>query len=464
MKKVVFSMLTVFALILILPTILSIDLEIQKDSEYEVMIADVGQPATFNLEIKNNGPTGEFKVYNLLGFTNSPETIKISQGETKDIEFKIYPRSDLSYRGFYTMDIYFQDGMEKSQSEKIKFEVISLGEAFEIGSADISPEASSANIYVKNKKDFNFEEINGKFSSSFFKFEKDFSLMPKERKEFNVKLDQEEVDKLLAGTYPLNAQITVEDQTADVEGVMNFVEQDILTTTSKEYGLFVSTKVISKKNDGNTVTVADTRLDKNIITRLFTSFSPEPTNVQREGLKVYYTWNENLNPGESLDVTVRTNWLFPFLLIFFIVVIVALARKYSSSHVTMKKKVSFVRAKGGEFALKVSIIVNARDFVEKVAIVDRLPPLVSLYEKFGSERPTRVNEKMRRIEWNFDRLERGETRILSYVIYSKNVGVLGKFALPTTTAIYEIDGKIKESQSNRAFFVAEQKANKEEEI
>ena len=43
---------------------------------------------------------------------------------------------------------------------------------------------------------------------------------------------------------------------------------------------------------------------------------------------------------------------------------------------------------------------------------------------------------------------------MSYIIFSK-VGVLGKFALPTANAIYEKDGEINETDSNRAFFIAE---------
>ena len=121
----------------------------------------------------------------------------------------------------------------------------------------------------------------------------------------------------------------------------------------------------------------------------------------------------------------------------------------------LRKRVHFVKAKGGEFALKVSVFVNAKHYVERVHIIDRLPPLVKLFDRFSGDTPTKVSEKERRVEWDFEKLEGGETRMLSYIIYSK-IGVLGRFALPSTTAIYQRDGKIHESVSNRAFFVAEQ--------
>ena len=106
--------------------------------------------------------------------------------------------------------------------------------------------------------------------------------------------------------------------------------------------------------------------------------------------------------------------------------------------------------------MKVTVFVSAKTHVETVSVIDRLPPMMKVYEKFSNEKTIRVNEHTRRIEWDLDNLEAGETRVLSYIIYSK-MGVMGKFALPEATAIYEKDGKIHETESNRTFFVAEQR-------
>ena len=71
----------------------------------------------------------------------------------------------------------------------------------------------------------------------------------------------------------------------------------------------------------------------------------------------------------------------------------------------IRKKVSFVKSKGGEFALKVTLNLHARKYIEKIRLIDRLPPLVKLYEKFGIEKPIRTDEKNKRIEWAFEKLE-----------------------------------------------------------
>jgi hypothetical protein len=57
-------------------------------------------------------------------------------------------------------------------------------------------------------------------------------------------------------------------------------------------------------------------------------------------------------------------------------------------------------------------------------------------------------------------MQPGERRVFSYIIYSK-IGVLGKFALPSVTAVYEKEGKVKEAQSNQAFFMLEPRATKD---
>jgi len=80
------------------------------------------------------------------------------------------------------------------------------------------------------------------------------------------------------------------------------------------------------------------------------------------------------------------------------------AKKFSKRNMNLRKKVTFVKAKGGEFALKVSLFVHAKKYIEKVQIIDRLPSLVKIYEKFGGETPTKVDEANKRIEWNFRKI------------------------------------------------------------
>jgi len=460
MKKAFILLLT---LLLVLPGIFAINIDVKRTSTGQVMIADLNNPVTFDLEITNSGDTGDFEFYNLLAFDMQPtELTRIEKDQTKTIELTITSLKDFTYRGFYTFSYFIRDSNDNEVQEQLIFKITDLKNSFLIGSGEIDPNSNTIEIFIQNKENFNFSQISAKFSSVFFDVEKEFELSPKEKKVFGIQLNKEDFNKILAGFYTIEAEINVQGKKAIIEGVVKFNEEELIETTKENSGFFINTKTITKKNNGNVAVQPEIIFKKNIISRLFTTFNPEPELVERQGTKIYYTWNLNLLPGETLEIKIKTNWFFPFLGIILIIAIVLFAKKYSTSDLVLRKKVSFVKAKGGEFALKVSLFVKARKYVERVNIIDRLPPLVKIYEKFGGEQPTRISKENKRIEWNFGKLESGEVRMISYIIYSK-IGVLGKFALPSALSIYEREGKIKETRSNQAFFVAEQRKGEVEE-
>ena len=460
MKKIfIFSLIT----LLILPSILALDLEIEKTSEGEVMIAGIDKPVLFDFRIKNLGPDNQIEFYNLLGFRMLPTgKISIKAFETKEITLSVSPIGEFDYLGFYTFGYFIQDTNGSKIEKTLTFKRLELKDAFEIGSGEFNPESNSIEIFISNKENFDFGKANVKFSSAFFNLEESFSIGPKETREFTIGLNKEDFKQLLAGFYTMEAEIKIEDQVANLEGQLKFVEKDIIETQERSYGFIINTKVITKTNEGNVLASAQISSKKNIISRLFTSFSPEPDIVERSGLSVQYTWSKSIKPGEVLEVSIKTNWLFPLLIILLIIAIVVLAKQYTKTNLVLRKKINFVRVKGGEFALKVTIFAHAKKYIENVRIVDRLPPLVKLYEKFGSVPPTKVDHKARKLEWVFDKLEAGEVRMMTYIIYSK-VGVFGKFALPSARSTFEKDGQFHESESNKTFFVSEQKGQDMEE-
>ena len=462
MRKLLFTLLF-FATLFLVPLVSAIDIQIEKLSENEVLVIDTGKPVVFDLNVKNLGESEDFNFYNLLGFEMLPSgIIPIGSNSVERVELKLTPLGSISERGFYTISYFIRASDGTQQKEKLTFKILELKDVFEVGSSQVDVDSSSIEIFIKNKENFDFGEITVDFSSAFFNTQKTFTLGPKETKKFTVELNRDDFLSLIAGFYTLRAEMEIGDDKASVEGIIKFTEKNLVTTTKKDFGFLINTLIIEKKNEGNVIVSSETVIKKNIISRLFTSFNPQPDVVERIGSGIYYTWNHKTKPGETAKVEVKTNWFFPFIVILFIVSIVIFTKKYTGTNITLRKKVSFVRAKGGEFALKVSIFVNAKSYVERVNIIDRLPPLVKIYEKFGREVPTRFDEKTRRIEWNFEKLEAGETRILSYIIYSK-IGVMGKFALPTATAIFEKDGSIHEAESNRVFFINEPRPTKKDD-
>ena len=196
-----------------------------------------------------------------------------------------------------------------------------------------------------------------------------------------------------------------------------------------------------------------------MISRLFTSFNIEPTFTARDGWTVRYLWIKGkLVPTESYTVKATTNYVLPFLI--FIVLIMAIVgyRRFSETKLEVKKSVMPVKTKGGEFALKVTLSLKARQEVENVTLVDKIPSMVKIYKKFGTVKPDKIDPASRRVHWHIGDLEAGEERTFDYIIYSK-VGIVGKFSLPRALAVFEKEGSIHEIDSNNVFFMNEQADN-----
>jgi len=456
MKKICLIFLLVFLLI---QPILAINLTVEKLSDREVMIFGLKNPAIFKMNITNNDLDDKFLFYTFFGLGLEPiGRVDIASKESKIIELKVFPRDDSILRGYVTFSYFIQDLNRSEIEEKLILNIIDLKDGFEIGTGSINPESNSINIYLHNKVNFKFENLKVDLSSPFFKFEETVDFSPYERKDFEIALNNEDFSKLTAGFYTLSVNLKIENLTAKIEESINFLEKNILVEERRDYGFIISTTIIKKVNQGNAVEEARISIDKNILSRMFTTLSPEPSFVEREGSSITYTWNKKIGPGESFEVEIKTNWLIPLLVIILIVFTIVLARKYSKTDLVLRKRVSFVKIKGGEFALKVMIHVEAKKFVENVRIFDRLPPLVKVYERYGGELPKRFNKTKKTFEWELGNLEATERRMLSYMVYSK-VGVLGKFALPATISFFERDGKTKEVSSNKAFFLADQKSD-----
>ncbi|MEK6879488.1 MAG: hypothetical protein AABY22_07775, partial [Nanoarchaeota archaeon] len=453
-KKILF-----FALILLIfSSFASAEVQITKNVISDVIIKEIGNPAVFEFKIKNLGSADDFEFYNFFGFTISPVgTFRIDSALTDVREVKFYAPQKNELNGFYNLEYYIKGEKIEAQKDFINFKIVSLRDVFEIGSENIRSGSNSIKIYIANREPVEIDNVKVKFSSAFFSREEEFSLDKYGRKEFAIELNPEDYKRLVAGNYALKAEIGVGGKKTEQETIIMFVENENIVTNRESSGFFINNLILTKSNEGNVVANVDFLVKKNILTRLFTSFSPEADEVVREGATVYYSWKRELNPAEEFRIVVKTNYFFPLILIIFLILVVATVKIIIRKHVVIRKKVSFVKikGKGGDFALKVSVIIQAKEFVEKVNVIDRIPSMVKVHEYFPNEKPDHVDEKTGKIVWKFHNLDKGEIRRLSYVVYSK-IGVMGKFSLPRAVAIYEKNGDIHESESNRAYFVAEQ--------
>lgn len=448
------SLIIIFIGILFLSAVSAVDFYAEVEDVQGVLVAELDMPAIYRFTIINNGNPDTVQLYSLVGVSMSPKgSFDISRGSQK-IEVKIFPNELIRQkRGVYGFEYQLKAQEQGIFRDNINVKVVPFNEVFEISIENIWLKDESAQVALVNRQKINFENVELKIKSPFFEYAGNVSVDRYGKVELNLPIDRTKTSGLAAGSYIANADISIDGKSTQIQGMINYVKEAGIKKDDKDAGFLIRKTIATRKNDGNIREEISVNASRDIISRLFTTTSLEPTKVERRGIFVNYFWQKELNPGEMLSVEVNTNYTLPVLLIVLIVLIALFVKRYIMTSLLIEKKVSYVKTKGGEFALKVSIYLKARKKVDKVEIIDSMPMIGKLYEKFG-RKPDRIDESSRRLFWKIGTLQAGEQRVFSYIIYSK-LNVVGRFTLPAVKAVYELNGKLENAYSNRAFFVSD---------
>lgn len=452
MKRIMIILLIAF---LLLGGVQASDLEVKKVDKGSVVIAELNNPAVFEFVIKNNGPKDMFHIYSLISVTMTPkENFEIDAGEEKTITVRAYPDSEIrKQRGLFNFEYQIKGMNSGIFKDNLGLTILELKDSFEIVSKEVNFGDKFMVANIKNTQNTNLENMRLNFVSDFFDENKVITLSPFEEKEVIVELNSDRMKKLLAGNYVYRVEAEISNAKTDLSGVVNYVKKEDVSYEERKSGFFIRKITVERKNNGNVPVKAEVQISENFIQRFFSVHSAEPTLKESSLFKSNYIWEKEVSPGEAIIIYSKINYTIPFIVLLLIGGIIAGFVIYMRTELVLKKKVHFVKTKGGEFALKVVLTAKARKHVEDIQIVDKLPGMTKLYEKFGIK-PDKIDHATRRIFWNINNLNEGEERVYSYIIYSK-IKVVGKFELSPAMAMYERDGKTHEVLSNRAFFDSE---------
>jgi len=420
----------------------------------KLIIPDFGKSAEFEIQV-SDAVGGDYNIYTLADTEIFPQKIKLKKGYNV-FNVNVIARQPVLVNGAYAFSYNLRKDSNETFTGKMSVKVLTISDLLEISSEPIDAKKGKITFYVRNIENTSLEDLNVKFSSLLFEKEQKFSLEPLEKRYFTIDVDDDELTRTKAGSYVINADFENTDgEIVNVKGKMHIGETKEISTQEDSSGFVIYTDIITKTNNGNVDEVVLISVEKNIISRLFTSFNIEPTAVERRGVSIEYFWSEELGPAESISVKAKTNYIFPLLIIIFAGLIIYGIKNYTTQKIEVKKSVHHIKTKGGEFALRVRISVKARRDLENVSLIDSVPPIVKVYKNFGTTHPDKIDSASRRLRWNIGKLVTGEERVFSYVVYSK-VGVVGRFSLPEALVVYEKDDKIHETQSNKVFFLSEQ--------
>jgi hypothetical protein len=452
------NLLILIVFLLSLNMILAIDLKVTPNTVSNTYIIETDEPAIFDLTLENLGNTSNFEISSLVGIDITPNTpIRIYKDSEKTVRIELKPQPALKTpRKFFTFEYRIKNDQEQIQKEQLTINIIHLEEAFSINPPSISPESEFLILNIKNKLSKPFENVKIGAESAFFDYSTTLSFQPLETKEISIPINKNKSKTLGAGEYLVDLEFEVNNKNAKKEIILDFLEQEGIEYSREQEGILINKIEITNKNIGNVRREINVQIQKNLFSGLFTSLNKDPTRTEINGFNKIYTWNKELIPNETYVIIARTNWYIPLLVVLLVIILVILIIKYNSTDIILTKNVSFIKTKGGQFALRITLKVKAKKFIEKINILDKLPPLVNLYDKFGAIKPDRIDTERRRLEWNIDYLSKGESRILTYIIYSR-IGVVGRFELPNANTSYEREGKVISKSSNRAFYINEPK-------
>lgn len=428
------------------------NLKVEKIEKSNLIIVELNEPAEFEFVIDNNGIEDNYEIYSLVGLSMGPKgTFKLVEGENR-IDVTVYVNEEIkkNSRGVFSYEYQLKGQNSGIFKDSLTVKIVSLADILEVGAEPVVPEDKEINVFVRNLGNRDLEDLSIKFESEFFKEEEAVSLAPFEKKHFSYDFDSKGFN---AGDYPIESAVEFSGAEVEIEGAFSYLEGEGISVNESSSGFLIRKNIIKKSNVGNVPLKADVEIRKGIVARLFTSFSEEPSSIERGTFFVDYKWERNLGPGDSLVVISTTNYTIPFVLLVLIILVGIWARVYFFTFVVVKKRVVPVRTKGGEFALKIILRIKSRRGISNVKLVDSLPGMTKLYDGFG-KRPDKVDAERRKLIWNLGGLEAGEERVVSYVIYSK-LRTVGKFDLSAARLIFDENGKIKSVNSNRTSFVSD---------
>jgi hypothetical protein len=331
--------------------------------------------------------------------------------------------------------------------------IIKFEDAIDISVNNLKIDDTETKIVITNLEKRAFENIGLHVLSDFFEINEIISLDSEEQIKISIPIKLNETKTLEAKDYRVIATLELNNHKIEKAAILKYLERGEVSVSKTSEGFIVKKNSISKTNEGNVEIIVKIESKKNVLSRLFTTYSETPHTSERKGLFVEYAWEKELLPTETYSINSTTNYTLPFIFILIVLIVFFITKFLIRKDLVVKKRVSFVKTKGGEFALKIKLRIKANSLIENIEIADRIPGITKLYEKFGAK-PDKIDNKKRKLSWSIKRLNAGEERVFTYIIYSK-INVLGRFELPSASAKYEKNGKHEHTFSNKTYFAAE---------
>lgn len=218
-------------------------------------------------------------------------------------------------------------------------------------------------------------------------------------------------------------------------------------TTSK---ILTESQTVRMENLGNVEVTTKVNRTFPVYIDPLVSFTEEPDRIKGERTEQHYSWDVDLQPGETARIGYTINYVpaLGFVLLLF-VGIIGLKKLQTDVSFTKSSKL-----KDGEIKITLQIENNSGTTHRNMTVKDFIPDIAEVSQDFEFAKPVKTKTSSgTRLSWEIDQLQPGEQRLFSYTI-KPLVEVEGGAVLPAAEISKE-DAKLKESSQVEVEFSPE---------
>jgi len=418
------------------------------------------EQGTYSIKVTNNeGYVQRYSIYSLQsgqGWNVDPSPLKdkiieLASGQSHTTTIVATPLEDF-VPGIYNVHITIQSDHGESYNIPLKFYVApekpvdylpTIKATIDMNDKIDPTEPLSIKLFLENRNPLDLTDLKIKIQSTIPEFVKEISvdLPPLEKKtvEFSIvpsKIQQPK-DYVLFFVFERNDQtVKIIEKNVEVLALLPEFEVEV-----KEDKQFLKTFLtLTAKNGGNVRNTQTVKYPSSFLTSLFTA--SEGRSAVEEGER-FLTWEVELGPGESLDISLATN--YRLLLYSLIVILMSLGFYFYVQPPVSINKTAATKKMGDSGALsEIKITLELKNHSKKslkdVQVIDVVPGIANVDKglELGTLKPKEIRHTKNgtKVIWSLAELDAHEHRLITYKMKAK-LNILGTFSLPRATVEFK---------------------------
>jgi len=432
-KRVLFWILLI---LIIIPISYSADILLMESPLQDIIVGDNGEVQytvliTNNQEVKDSFRFVLPSVYTGWRIENVPAQITIQSLESEDVLLKIIP-TKLPLPDDYGLGIKVVSNANESQfiEHTFTFKVVTYKDAIKtklIAPENINPNQENLiRVQLENKYDVTIKDIKLILENEYFTEEMLIALRPYETvtKDFVINFEPP-VEKGLTDVK-IKIQKTKDDQivieTTETIEVGDFDIIESITSPLSEF--LLKKEVITKTNNGNTISTETFTKRIGFFEKLFTKTNIDPNQVTKDGNSYLLTWEFKLEPNETRLIEIETNYRYFILALIVLAFLIYLIYRMRRRDLSISKKLTYLtRSKEGVSSMNIQLSVRniSGKTLNNIKVMDATIRTTEKPDNFGSLKPKtiQIGEFSTRMMWEIPVIRKNEEIIISYTAKSK---------------------------------------------